>query len=88
MGEFPWHKNNLHPDSAVFDHYLALSPWKDYQKQPAHGGMIFDIEKLLYRLLPKAQFFKLLCWQQQRAFCNLEKQLQSNASEQGYGEKP
>ncbi len=83
LGEFPWHKNNLHPDSAEFDHYLALSPWKDYKKQPAHGGVIFTIEKLLYRLLPKAQFFKLLCWQQQRAFCHLEKQLQSNASEQG-----
>ena len=88
LGEFPWHKNNLHPDCAVFDEYLAKSPWKDYQKQPAGGGTIFVVEKWLYRLLPKALFFKILCCQQQRAFCQLEKQLQSgNAAQPANNEK-
>lgn len=79
LGEFPWHKNNLHPDSRVFDAYLAQSPWKDYQKKPAGGGMIFTAERMLYRILPRALFFKILCRQQQRAFCKLEQQLQSGA---------
>ena len=59
LGDFPWHTGNLHPDTADFDGYLALSPWKDYEKRPAGGGAVFQLEKLLYRTLPKKQFLRL-----------------------------
>lgn len=75
LGEFPWHAGNLHPDTPMFDRYLALSPWADYQKKPAGNGLIFKVEKMLYRLLPGSIFFKILCWQQQRSFKTAEEKL-------------
>lgn len=60
LGEFPWHKNSLHPYRAYFDQYMELSLWKDYQKQPTEqNGVLFRIEKLLYRHLPKSIFLKI-----------------------------
>ncbi len=59
VGEFPWHKATLHPDRELFDRYLALSPWKDYEKKPAQMGTVLKIEKLLYRVLPKGLFIML-----------------------------
>ena len=59
LGDFPWHAGNLHPDNALFDRYKDASLWSDYQKKPAGRGLIFAVEKLLYRLLPKAWFLKL-----------------------------
>lgn len=56
MGEFPWHKDNVHPYGKVFDEYLNLSPWKDYEKKPAGGGFVFAIEKWMYRYLPSGLF--------------------------------
>lgn len=59
VGEFPWHEGTLHPDRAVFDQYLALSPWHDYQKKKARVGAILKIEKCLYRVLPRGIFIIL-----------------------------
>ena len=36
LGEFPWHKENLHPFNKVFANYLEHSPWKDYKIGRAH----------------------------------------------------
>lgn len=64
VGEFPWHEDTLHPDRAVFDQYLSLSPWHDYQKKKAQTGMLLKIEKCLYRVLPRGIFIMLfkLCY--------------------------
>lgn len=59
VGEFPWHKDNLHPDNDIFDQYLAKSAFSDYVKMPSEAGVILRIEKLLYRLLPRAVFIYL-----------------------------
>lgn len=59
VGESPWHKNSIHPYTKLFDKYLALSPWKGYEKKPANVGMVLKIEKLLYRILPKKLFLKV-----------------------------
>lgn len=59
LGDFPWHAGNLHPDNAIFDEYMKRSPWRDYQKKPAGRGMIFTVEKWMYRLLPKGLFLKI-----------------------------
>ena len=59
IGDFPWHKGNLHPDNAVFDDYMSRSPWSDYVKKPSNRGVIFAIEKLMYRFLPKKLFLKI-----------------------------
>ena len=55
-GEFPWNRNNVHPDTELFDRYLACSPWKNYIKIEADLGILFKIEKRLYKMLPKQLF--------------------------------
>lgn len=56
LGEFPWHKGNLHPYNDAYDKYMKLSLWKDYQKEKAEAGLPIKIEKVLYRILPKRMF--------------------------------
>ncbi|MBR6393140.1 MAG: glycosyltransferase family 8 protein [Eubacterium sp.] len=59
MGEFPWHKNNLHPFNDVFDKYLHISPWYDYEKALSNSPMIFKCEKVAYKVLPEGLFIRL-----------------------------
>ncbi len=60
LGEFPWHKSSLHPYVPHFDRYMALSLWKDYQKQPTEQNeLIFKIERWLYKYLPRIIFLKV-----------------------------
>lgn len=59
LGEFPWNKDNVHPDNAIFDKYLALSPWKEYEKVRAESTNVMKIEKVLYRVLPKGLFLRI-----------------------------
>lgn len=57
LGEFPWHMNSLHPAVREFDKYLECSVWKEYQKLPTEqDGLVFKIERMLYRCLPKGIF--------------------------------
>ena len=57
LGEFPWHKDSLHPATALFDKYLVKSLWKDYCKQETErNDIVFRIERKLYRILPKSVF--------------------------------
>ena len=59
VGESPWHKDNVHPDTPYFDKYLAISPWKDMVRKPSGKGGIFKIEKIMYRLLPRSLFLRI-----------------------------
>lgn len=56
IGEYPWHKDNVTYYNDLFDRYLALTPWKDYQKKPADVSAVLKIEKALYKLLPHDLF--------------------------------
>ena len=56
IGEFPWNINNMHPDNAIFDKYLHLSAWKDYEKKSENLKGMIKIEKNLYQILPKGLF--------------------------------
>ena len=56
VGEFPWDKDNLHPDRDIFDKYIQLSPWNDYVKTNASNGFLLKIEKIMYQILPKSFF--------------------------------
>ena len=59
LGEFPWHKGNLHPFTAEFDKYLMMSPWKDYVKEESGVGLVMKAEKVMYRVLPKGVFLRI-----------------------------
>ncbi len=56
LGEFPWHKGNMHPDNALFDQYLKKTRWNDYEKEKAQLSLMFRIEKVIYRILPRSIF--------------------------------
>ena len=59
LGDFPWHKGNLHPDTEIFDSFMKNSLWEDYIKKPSRRGFAFVIEKWLYRVLPRSLFLKI-----------------------------
>lgn len=59
LGEFPWHKNNLHPFTPLFDTYLKMSEWKEYRKEPAQNGKLLKCEKALYKIFPKRIFLRI-----------------------------
>lgn len=57
LGEFPWHLNNIHPANDLFDKYLKMSYWFDYSKKVTEqNSMVFKIERMLYKILPKSVF--------------------------------
>ncbi|MBE6720533.1 MAG: glycosyltransferase family 8 protein [Ruminococcaceae bacterium] len=56
LGEFPWDKNNSHPYNDLFDKYLKVSPWKNYEKAEKKLSVLFKIEKILYKILPNDIF--------------------------------
>lgn len=60
LGEFPWHLNNMHPAKKIFDRYLYISLWNDYKKKTTDkNDIVFIIERILYRMLPKSLFLPL-----------------------------
>ena len=59
LGDFPWHRGNLHPVSGLFDKYTDGSPWRGLVKKPSASGLIFKLEKLLYVLLPRRIFLSI-----------------------------
>lgn len=59
LGEGAWNEGALHPCVRYFDHYLQMSPWKDYCKKPADKKWMFRMEQWMYRFLPKSFFLRI-----------------------------
>lgn len=59
LGESPWHKNSLHPHKDRFEYYLKQSVWKDYVPQPPRNDLVFRLERVLYRLVPRTVFYRI-----------------------------
>lgn len=59
IGEFPWHKDTLHPFTPLFDGYLRNSPWKDYRKETISLGFPIKVERILYKTLPRSVFLPI-----------------------------
>ena len=59
LGEFPWDKDNLHPDRKLFDYYLEKSPWEDYIRKKAEVTFPMKVEKLLFKMLPHGMFLRI-----------------------------
>ncbi|MFV0394233.1 MAG: glycosyltransferase family 8 protein [Coprobacillaceae bacterium] len=55
----PWEQNNIHPQNAIYDKYLALSPWKDMPKKIVNYSTIFKVQRLLYKILPRSLYSPL-----------------------------
>ncbi len=48
----PWHSNNNHPFSGLFDSYLAKTPWDNSDKNVKSMSMVAKIEFFLRKYLP------------------------------------
>ena len=60
LGEFPWHKNNCHPCTHLFDKYLSMSLWNNYEKEISNqNGVTFKIERIMYRCMPHGLFLRI-----------------------------
>lgn len=55
----PWEKNNFHPQNNLYDHYLELSPWSDLPKIEVKRTSIFNLQKNLYKLLPRSLYNRM-----------------------------
>lgn len=60
LGEFPWNSKSRHPYTRLFDFYLEKSPWNGLEKEAVlQKGVVFSIERWLYRILPDEVFMFL-----------------------------
>lgn len=81
IGESPWHKNNVTFYSDEFDKYLAMTPWKDYEKKPAETSIVLKIEKVLYKILPHNLFLYIYALSMNVYVWNLNKKLVKGISD-------
>ncbi len=58
LGQFPWHKNNLHPSKVLYKKYLDISEWAGSEDKP-NSKLIFSLERFAYRILPRSIFLKI-----------------------------
>lgn len=57
LGEFPWHKETLHPQVQYFDKYMKDSLWCNYNKESTEKNtMVFRMERWMYIHIPKNIF--------------------------------
>lgn len=82
IGEFPWHKGNVHPFNDEFDRYLKISPWKDYIKEASESGIVIKIEKLLVKILPKAIFLRIFRVMHERFYRKADEMSKKNTINQ------
>lgn len=66
-GQFAWNCKSIHPYAGLYRNYKCDSPWKDAEDPKSPKGMIFVIERLLYRVLPRAIFLRIFRWIHDRA---------------------
>lgn len=63
LGQFPWHRDAIHPWRDLWWAYVAKSEWRDLVPRENKGAS-FALERLLYKLLPKRMFlFLFQSWQ-------------------------
>ena len=63
LGQFPWHKNAIHPWKKLFWDYVKISEWKDLEPKE-NQGILFAIERIAFKILPKTVFlFFFSKWQ-------------------------
>lgn len=73
LGQFPWHKNSMHPWRELFWKYVKISKWQGLQPVE-NDSLVFAAERLLFRMIPRIAFLPMLKKWQDYSF---KKKLQS-----------
>ena len=55
----PWEQNSIHPQNELFEKYLKMSRWKDFEKVAVNRKMIFKVQRWLYQILPRGLYIPL-----------------------------
>lgn len=58
FGNYPWESGNMHACSQMFHEWQKRSPWADKEDLHPRKKSIFEIEKILYRILPQPIFLR------------------------------
>lgn len=56
-GKFPWHIGNVHPALSEYLKYKNMSPWRDMPDLEANENLLFHLEELCWKYMPKSLFF-------------------------------
>lgn len=72
----PWEQDSIHPQNKIFDHYLAMSPWSDFEKVKVNRKRIFKIQRMLYIILPRILYIPLHKMAQKRYLSNMNQMVQ------------
>lgn len=59
FGQYPWEKNNHHPNRKVFQENREESLWNDSSDKEKRLGLIFYVEYILYCILPPRIYLRL-----------------------------
>ena len=72
----PWEQDSIHPQNKIFNQYLAMSPWNDFEKKKVNRKVIFKIQRMLYIILPRTLYIPLHKLAQKRYLSNMDKTVQ------------
>ncbi len=59
LGDYPWEEGNLHPLKEEYEEWKEKSKWADEPVASRKRPLVFQVERILFRLLPKKLFLKI-----------------------------
>lgn len=59
-GEYPWMKNSKHPYTENYKKYKKVSAWKETSDIKRNNNILFVMERILFRIIPKTWYLHLL----------------------------
>lgn len=72
----PWEQYSIHPQNELFDRYLKISPWKDFEKVKVNRIWIFKVQRALYLALPRPLYIPLHKFAQKRYLSGMNQTVQ------------
>ena len=68
LGDYPWQQGtNYHPAKSVYESWKQKTLWKSHKGAPPKKELVFRLEKILYRCLPRGAFLRLFSWYTNRS---------------------
>lgn len=73
----PWEIDSIHPQNSIFDKYINMSPWRNFEKIKVKRKFIFRMQRKLYIILPKVLYIPIHRLAQMYYFKQMDKLVQS-----------
>lgn len=59
LGNYPWEEGNCHPLTGLYEEWKKKTLWSNLKNLKTHRTLIFKIEHLLFKCLPKTWFLRI-----------------------------